>query len=80
MYNIFTVEVKIPSQQGAAQFGGITRFVSLLGLDELPHQAYPQLHGHKLLLIVRVSMEDGACQCKPKFVFYTAGVLGLVAS
>jgi hypothetical protein len=26
MYNIFTVEVKIPSQQGAAQFGGITHF------------------------------------------------------
>ncbi|CAD6206067.1 unnamed protein product [Miscanthus lutarioriparius] len=39
VYSIFTAEVQIPSQ---AQFGGITRSASLLGLDELPYPTYPR--------------------------------------
>jgi hypothetical protein len=55
VYSIFTAKVQIPSQQAATQSGDITCYASLLGPG-----LSTQLHGHKLLLIARVSMEDGA--------------------
>ena len=73
VYSIFTAEVQIPNQ---AQFGGITRSASLLGLDELPYPTYPRSYMDINFYWLCVSMEDGRSQ--PRFVFYTAGTGGIL--
>lgn len=76
VYSIFTAEVQIPSQ--AAQFGGITRSASLLGLDELPYPTYPRSYMDINFYWLCVSMRDGGWSQAKVCILCTAAGTGSI--